>query len=70
MHTILPFLTTRDGAFNDAVIRLMSEAFDAACTVPRKIRHRDREIAANRIIDEVTQGERGSDPAARPGIAA
>jgi hypothetical protein len=49
----------RDGAFDDAAIRLMSDAFDAACTLlGGRIKHCDREIVANRIIEEVIQGER------------
>jgi hypothetical protein len=61
MRTIVPFLTTRHGAFDDAALRLMSEAFEEACTVlGGRIKHRDREIIANRIIEEVTRGERNS----------
>jgi hypothetical protein len=61
MRSIERYQRTNDGAFDDATIRLMSEALDAACTVlGGRIKHRDREIIANRIIDEVNHGE--SDP--------
>ena len=59
MRSIERYVRTQDGAFDDAAIRLMSEAFDAACTVlDGRIKYSDREIMANRIIDETRLGER------------
>jgi hypothetical protein len=49
----------------------MSDAFDAACTIlGGRIKHRDREIVANRIIDEVIQGERDPTRLRNAGITA
>jgi hypothetical protein len=71
MRSIERYLRTLDGGFDDAAIRLMSDAFDAACTIlGGRVKHPDREIIANRIIDEVTRGERDPIRLRDAGIAA
>jgi hypothetical protein len=71
MRSIERYMRTHDGAFDDAAIRLMSEALDAACTaLGGRVKHPDREIMAIRIIDETRQGERDPIRLRDAGIAA
>jgi hypothetical protein len=62
MHTIVQFLTTR--------MARSTKPLTQRCTVLREIGHHDHEIVANRIIDEVAQGERNPIRLRDAGIAA
>jgi len=58
--SILPFIKSSDGAFDDRATRVMGEAFDAACKKLYRTRqpHVDYSILAGRIIAAAQKGER------------
>ena len=60
MASILPFIKSDDGVFDDRAMRAMSEAFDAACKRLNSAREpRDGyNVLAARIIAAAQKGER------------
>ena len=58
MATIESFLRARDRVFDDAVTRIMGDAFDAACSLLGDISNPARNAVADRIVIEATRGER------------
>jgi hypothetical protein len=60
MASILPFIKSEDGVFDDRAIRAMGEAFDAACERLRSARepYVVFNVLAARIIAAAQKGER------------
>lgn len=60
MASILPFIKSSDGAFDDRATRIMGEAFDAACQKLYSARqpHVAYSILAGKIIAAAQKGER------------
>jgi hypothetical protein len=60
MASILPFIKSDDGAFDDRAIRAMGEAFDAACKnlISAREPYVVYNILAARIITAARKGER------------
>lgn len=68
MSKIVPYL--RSDAFDDEAVRLMGEAFDAACTQLGNISAQAREIVASLIIEMARRGERDPSRLLAAGLSA